>query len=156
MRSREEINAYNRKYYLEHREQVLLRNKEKYKRRKELQDGYSREWHRNHAEEVAFKKNLRKEQMVIYKGGRRSACGIEYNGENGCIFDFHHIDPNEKEYRPSTLVSVTDWEKVKRELDKCVLVCANCHRLIHKKYKNGRAEEKGCRDSTNNKRNRET
>lgn len=52
MGSREEINAYNGKYHLEHREQMLLRNKEKYKRRKGLQDEYSREWHGNHAEEA--------------------------------------------------------------------------------------------------------
>lgn len=98
MRSKEEINAYHRKYYHEHREKMLLRNKEKYLR------------------------------------GKCSICGIEYNGENGAIFDFHHINPEEKEYRPSTLSSIADWERVKKELDKCILVCSNCHRLIHKKY----------------------
>lgn len=134
MRSKEEINAYHRKYYHEHREKMLLRNKEKYLRRKSLQDEYTREWYRNHAEKNVLKKHLRKEKMVMYKGGKCSICGIEYNGENGAIFDFHHINPEEKEYRPSTSSSIADWERVKKELDKCILVCSNCHRLIHKKY----------------------
>lgn len=55
----------------------------------------------------------RKVEAILYKGGKCAACGIEYNGENGAIFDFHHINPEEK------------------ELDKEICLCSNCHRLIH-------------------------
>lgn len=46
----------------------------------------------------------RKVEAILYKGGKCAACGIEYNGENGAIFDFHHINPEEKEL---------EWGKIK-------------------------------------------
>jgi transposase len=68
-----------------------------------------------------------KERAVEYKGGKCVFCGY-----NRCIkaLEFHHTNPNEKDF---TLGSNTNraWEKVKKEIDKCILVCANCHREIH-------------------------
>lgn len=56
-----------------------------------------------------------------------------YCGESDpCCLDFHHIDPEEK------LGAVADMasgrypvEVVLREVDKCVVLCANCHRKLH-------------------------
>lgn len=46
--------------------------------------------------------------------------------------DFHHLDPNKKEFHmaeySATRLELTD--KVKKELDKCQVVCANCHREL--------------------------
>lgn len=72
----------------------------------------------------------RKIKAILHKGGKCAVCGIEYNGENGAIFDFHHINPEEKEADWSKL-RLKSWEAVKKELDKEICVCANCHRLIH-------------------------
>ena len=63
-------------------------------------------------------------------GSKCEICGFEYNGENAACFDFHHLDPNEKDYEPSTAIRLSR-EKAIAELSKCQLVCANCHRLIH-------------------------
>ena len=72
-------------------------------------------------------------EAVLYKGGKCAVCGIKYNGENGAIFDFHHINPKEKDFNISTLFRncSTIPDKIWRELDKCILVCSNCHRQIH-------------------------
>ncbi len=43
--------------------------------------------------------------------------------------DFHHLDPLEKEFTLSA--RMTSWSRIKRELDKCVLLCARCHREVH-------------------------
>lgn len=53
-------------------------------------------------------------------------------GYNKCknALEWHHLNPNEKENTPSKLMGAS-WEKVKKELDKCVLLCANCHREVH-------------------------
>lgn len=41
-------------------------------------------------------------------------------------------DPNEKDFSISFLMSRgKSWENILTELDKCDLVCANCHREIH-------------------------
>ncbi|GAX39860.1 hypothetical protein NIES4075_08200 [Tolypothrix sp. NIES-4075] len=68
-----------------------------------------------------------KEKCVAHKGGKCSRCGY-----NRCIdaLEFHHINPLEKDL-PLSAGKVYSFEKAKAELDKCILVCANCHREIH-------------------------
>jgi len=65
---------------------------------------------------------------VEYKGGKCSLCGY-----NKCIdaLEFHHADSSGKDVGISDKGYTRSWSKVKEELDKCVLVCANCHREIH-------------------------
>lgn len=46
--------------------------------------------------------------------------------------DFHHKDPNTKEFSIGKEGCI-GWEKVKKEIDKCILVCSNCHGEIHDK-----------------------
>ena len=60
-----------------------------------------------------------------YKGGKCIVCGY-----NRCItaLEFHHLDPSEKDFAIGG--KTIAWDKLKVELDKCVLVCANCHREI--------------------------
>lgn len=65
-------------------------------------------------------------QLVEYKGGKCENCGY-----NKCLdaLDFHHRDPNKKDFGIGGKTKSID--KMKKEADKCVLVCANCHREIH-------------------------
>jgi len=72
----------------------------------------------------------RKIKYICYLGGKCNRCGIELNEENYSIFDFHHINPTEKEY-VWTKLRLQSESKVIKELDKCILLCANCHRLVH-------------------------
>lgn len=44
--------------------------------------------------------------------------------------EFHHIDPKEKEFNFSHAASKS-WDSIKSELEKCVLLCSNCHRHFH-------------------------
>ena len=67
-----------------------------------------------------------KEKAVKHLGGKCQNC--EYNR---CLraLTFHHINPLEKEHNISS--GYTSWEKMKKELEKCVLLCSNCHMEIH-------------------------
>ncbi len=67
-----------------------------------------------------------KEKCVKYKGGKCERCGY-----NKCIqaLDFHHINPKEKDFTISG--GTKSFESLKSELDKCILVCKNCHSEIH-------------------------
>ncbi len=53
-------------------------------------------------------------------------------GYDKCLaaLDCHHRDPTEKEYSPSTLKNYTE-SIIINELNKCDLLCANCHREHH-------------------------
>jgi len=73
----------------------------------------------------ALKLNL-KQKLVNYKGGKCERCGY-----NECLdaLDFHHKDPFKKEFAIS---SSYNFEKSIIEVDKCSLLCKNCHTKLHK------------------------
>lgn len=68
-----------------------------------------------------------KAQCVEYLGGKCKKCGLKT--ENYEIYDFHHRDPSQKDITISKRRLA--FNTLKSELDKCDLVCANCHRIIH-------------------------
>ncbi len=66
--------------------------------------------------------------VVEYKGGKCVICGYKkYVG----AFDLHHTSGKIKAFGLSTRGLTRSWEKIRAEADKCILVCANCHREIH-------------------------
>lgn len=69
-----------------------------------------------------------KQKVIKYKGGKCSKCGY---AENASALEFHHVDPNTKEFSISTNALGKPWEEIVTELDKCILLCANCHREVH-------------------------
>jgi hypothetical protein len=73
------------------------------------------------------RRNLKK-QAINYLGGKCSICG--YNKSVNALH-FHHKDPTQKDFGISK--SIKSWEKIKIELDKCILLCANCHAEEHEK-----------------------
>lgn len=79
-----------------------------------------------HNTTIDRQRNL-KQQSIDYKGGKCCICG--YANYNGAL-DFHHIDPSKKEFSIARS-HLTSFDKVKSELDKCVLLCRNCHAEIH-------------------------
>src|SRR5690606_33960089 len=50
--------------------------------------------------------------------------------KNLAALDFHHVNPEEKEYSFNQLVK-KNWNEVVSELKKCVLLCKNCHAEQH-------------------------
>ena len=71
--------------------------------------------------------NKRKLEAIEYKGGKCLDCG---NVFPYFVYDFHHLDPNEKEMGWEKMRKVSK-ERLYAELDKCVLLCSNCHRIRH-------------------------
>lgn len=100
-------------------EYVYIKSASKYKCRKCL------------TEAVNNRRRKAKEELVKYKGGKCEICGY-----NKCIdsLEFHHINPEEKEFGLSN-GNCKSIDKLKKEADKCILVCSNCHHEIHYKIK---------------------
>lgn len=76
------------------------------------------------------RRNERKLRAITYKGG---VCEICRQSFHQAAFDFHHIDPTQKDTDVGLMMGLTD-ENLFRELDKCILLCANCHRINHFMY----------------------
>jgi len=74
----------------------------------------------------------RKRKIVGLCGGKCSKCNY-----NKCIssLDLHHLDPSTKEYDWDSLRSLK-WETILKEVNKCILVCKNCHGEIHSSEEN--------------------
>ena len=90
---------------------------------------------KNRRPELISRKLEMKISAITYKGSKCEDCGIAFPVYPPNVFDFHHINPDEKEHGLNQLLrrrrSITG--DVKEELDKCVLLCSNCHRMRHKK-----------------------
>jgi 5-methylcytosine-specific restriction endonuclease McrA len=76
---------------------------------------------------VAKRRRKIKALSIEYKGGKCQICG--YNKFQGAL-ELHHIDKTKKSFGIGDKGYTRSWEKVKTELDKCILLCANCHREV--------------------------
>lgn len=119
-KSKESQLACQRRYYAKHREKVI-------KAVQEQKQKYKAEW-------VEFKKTLKCQK-----------CG--YNKHHNAL-DFHHKDPKEKDRAVSYFVARKLFKKAMEETKKCMVLCANCHRVLHYKEEEKRkkklAQSKKC------------
>ncbi len=65
-------------------------------------------------------------RAIAYKGGACQICG--YNKAVRAL-QFHHLIPGEKDFNISR--ASKSWQSIKTELDKCILLCSNCHAEVH-------------------------
>lgn len=65
-------------------------------------------------------------RLVEMMGGGCQCCGFS---QHYSALEFHHLDPGEKEFNLN--VTSKGWGNLVKEVSKCILLCANCHRMIH-------------------------
>jgi hypothetical protein len=82
-----------------------------------------------------------KQRAVDYKGGKCKLCGYD---KYLAALEFHHRNPKCKDH---TIHLRNSWNKTKHELDKCDLLCANCHRETHVKLRNNKRRKRLTRNS---------
>jgi len=78
------------------------------------------------SESVILWRKRTKIKLIEYKGGKCELCGY-----SKCVraLEFHHLNPDEKDFSISG--RSLSFDKLKSEVDKCILVCSNCHCEIH-------------------------
>lgn len=81
-------------------------------------------------ERIKLVLRLLKHKLILYKGGKCERCG--YDKCDGAL-QFHHKNPLEKEFALSqvNLNSEYTLDRLYKEVDKCELLCANCHAEVH-------------------------
>lgn len=113
---------------IEYRERYKQKHPERFKEQRE-------KYKENHKEALREKASIwqkekgriNKLKAIEYLGNRCADCG---NTFPPYVYDFHHINPDEKDFGIARIIGRT-WGKIIPELDKCVLLCANCHRIRH-------------------------
>jgi hypothetical protein len=126
-RKLEEKDTYGRK-----RKFISGHNNRKY----EDPTQHKREWnHRNRKARFEYKTRYThglKVRYIALKGNECSQCNFRYNGKNACCFDFHHENPKLRKLGLNlSSIGRFSTKTILKELDKCVLLCANCHRKEH-------------------------
>lgn len=67
---------------------------------------------------------------IQYLGRRCSTCKVEATWYNQAIFEFHHKNSATKDFTIGSVANKS-WAVIKLELDKCELLCSNCHQMQH-------------------------
>lgn len=87
-----------------------------------------------HRKTVQQNSRLYKQQLRNWINTKIKILGCNIcNEKEPCCLDFHHVESLEKDNLISYLVNTNSRQKLELELRKCVVVCSNCHRKIHKK-----------------------
>lgn len=106
---------------------------------KEKQKEYQREWSRKkfsnpeHREKRRTTKrkhyNDSKERLENYKATLKCSVCDE---NHPATLDFHHVDPTTKVESVCRMASThTSWDRIMEEINKCIVLCSNCHRKLH-------------------------
>jgi len=92
----------------------------------------ARRWRRINKERINERRHQHraalKAKYVEFTGGVCQRCGY---GEFSSGMGFHHINPREKDCDPSSVIRAGKLADIKKELDKCILLCRNCHQALH-------------------------
>ena len=132
----EKRKEYHRQRYLKNKEEVKKRRVERYWKDVEYSRHKSREEYHNNIEYYAeYRRKHSEEQKVYYKkryyetlsesieklGGKCVKCGVTER------LEFDHIHPKNKSFEITRGLLMGDREKFQEELDKCQLLCYDCH-----------------------------
>ncbi len=120
--SKEESEYY--RYSSKNQHSLMLRCKECHKERQQLFRRVNKDHYNKQGTDRRTEQKLRAINLL---GGKCYDCGISYPP---CVYDFHHTNPLEKDGFVGSFLH-RSWDKVIDEINKCVLLCSNCHRLRH-------------------------
>jgi hypothetical protein len=96
---------------------------------------YRKQWYTNpdnkNKNRLNTKKNRAKRVDLVKKLKTQIGC-INCGESDECTLDWHHLNNITKDSTISKLLgSGSNWEALVKELQKCVVLCANCHRKLH-------------------------
>lgn len=98
---------------------------------KEKQRAAWRRWYHNHKDQARAHRTKTHDALYEwfkeYKSQQKcKECGVD----NPIVLDFHHRKPEEKKWCVSNMANRTSKARLLKEIDKCDVLCANCHRIV--------------------------
>ena len=73
-----------------------------------------------------MKRTKRRAKLIKMSNGRCHDCGRIFPN---AVFDFHHVEA--KEFTLNACSMDRSWKSIVEEWEKCIMLCANCHRICH-------------------------
>jgi protein-arginine kinase activator protein McsA len=94
--------------------------------------GYSKKYYEaNKAKALLANAATRKKKRTEFKNWKATLSCSQCGFSHVAALDFHHIDAKSKDGIVSELVRMGRFKKAKAEAEKCIVLCANCHRVHH-------------------------
>lgn len=121
----------------------LEKNKEEFNKRSSSKDGLGsycklcnkdklkQHYHNNKEYYYSKSKNHSKKIQDWFNEFRKTLSCIKCNESRWWVLDFHHRNPQDKDGNISSMIMKNSKEKILQEIDKCDILCSNCHRDIH-------------------------
>lgn len=88
-------------------------------------------WYRKNKERQITRQGVRRKELVVWVRSLKAICG-RCGFDNPVALQFHHTDPSTKDITVAQAIT-NGWsrERLKKEIAKCEVVCANCHAIEH-------------------------
>ena len=104
----------------------LIRNR---RNKLKFQKEYYKKYQGRYANYQRDRANMHREKVYEYLGGKVcNRCGLTH--ECNSIFEVHHQDSTSKEANISNIITGS-WDRIEKELQNTILLCSNCHRVVH-------------------------
>ena len=101
-------------------------------KKKEKQKSYSKKHYDENAGKVkAATKKTKDTFKQKWKDFKATLSCLECGIYHPAILDFHHIDPEMKNESVHKLINTGSYKKALAEVEQCVVLCSNCHRVYH-------------------------
>lgn len=99
---------------------------------KDCHKEYRKIHYENNKQKYIDKASLyRKDFYKWFENFKRTLKCHNCNESRHWVLDFHHLDSETKDNNVSTLIGTCSKTKVLEEIDKCIVLCSNCHRDLH-------------------------
>lgn len=140
IKQKEYMKKYNKDYLLKNKEKILKQHREWKASNIEKVKEINKRYRINHPETQKRCMDKRRKWIIEIKNSLLcKECGEK---RIHCL-DFHHRDPNEKDFKLSSAIYRYSKERILAEISKCDVLCANCHRDYHWKENNKQGEDDG-------------
>lgn len=134
--STEEQKAKWKAYYESHKEAHKISQKKYRVKCSEIVRERDRKYRLTHKEQIRETNRVYNAKMTVSNKKKLEdyktlhPC-IRCGEKNPIVLQFHHRDASKKDKAITEMIRSRSWEATMKEIDKCDVVCANCHLIIH-------------------------
>lgn len=147
--NKQQRKKYNTEYYIKNKEVMLIQKKQYYEDNIEKILEWKKQYFLKNIDKI--RKYNKEHSREIYQKNRKWVneyklyIGCLVCGYNKCAeaLDFHHLNDDDKSFNISTKVGKnTNLEIIKKEMEKCIILCRNCHAELHEKNRKEKRDSK--------------
>lgn len=97
---------------------------------------YQNAWYaKNKGKRDAANSRWEAKNIKLFREFKQSLACVRCGEREPFCLEFHHTDPSQKDFDVSTAVRGLSQKRLMEEIEKCLVLCANCHRKEHKRLK---------------------